>query len=142
MQGGRIMQPIAHGIDLVEVIRIGSMIESHGETFLKRCFTTDELEYAGDRRRRDEHLAARFAAKEAVLKALGTGLTNGIHWTDIEVRRAPDGAPSLALNGRAADVARGQGIDEWLISLSHTDSHAIASVIALGRIGDATVAEH
>jgi holo-[acyl-carrier protein] synthase len=127
-----LMRPLAHGIDLTEVARIGRMVAEHGDSFLSRCFTEPERAYAGDRKRRDEHLAARFAAKEAVLKALGTGWSNGIAWTDVEVVLLPSGQPTVHLSGRAAEVAAGRGITAWLLSLSHTETHAVASVIGTG----------
>lgn len=125
------MQVLAHGIDLVEVARIGRMVAEHGESFLSRCFTERERSYAGERKRRDEHLAARFAAKEAVLKALGTGWSNGIAWTDVEVVLLPSGQPTVNLSGRAGEIAFSQGVGRWLISLSHTETFAVASAIGL-----------
>ncbi len=129
------MHVVGHGADLVEVERIGAMLDEHGQRFLDRCFTPAEQAYKADSRRRVEHLAARFAAKEAVLKALGTGLTGGIAWTDIEVVNAPSGAPRIALRGAAADAAATLGATSWVVSLSHTETHALASVIALGGAG-------
>ncbi|MFM9994389.1 MAG: holo-ACP synthase [Phycisphaerales bacterium] len=127
------MNTIAHGIDLVEVARIARMLAEHGESFLDRCFTPGERRYAHESARRDEHLAARFAAKEATLKALGTGWRSGIAWTDVEVISEASGAPTLVLHGRAAEIARERGISGWLVSLSHTEHHAAASVIALAE---------
>jgi holo-[acyl-carrier protein] synthase len=122
-----------HGIDLVDVARIAAMIERHGETALARCFTAAERDYCDRQsRRRMEHYAARFAAKEAVLKALGTGWAKGIGWTDVEVRRDPAGRPTVQLHGRAAAIAAEQGIAAWQLSLSHTATQAIASAIAIG----------
>ncbi len=122
---------VRHGIDLVTVARISELLNRHGERFLDRCFTAHERAYAdGQTKRRAEHLAARFAAKEAVLKALGTGLADGISWTEIEVTRDGRGAPGVKLTGRAAKIAKRLGIAEWAISLSHTDELAMASVIA------------
>lgn len=129
------MHVVGHGVDLVEVARIGAMLDEHGQRFLDRCFTPAEQAYKADTRRRVEHLAARFAAKEAVLKALGTGLTGGIAWTDIEVVAEPNGSPRIALRGAAAAAASVLGVKSWLVSLSHTDAHAMASVIALGGAG-------
>jgi holo-[acyl-carrier protein] synthase len=126
------MPIVGHGIDLVEVARIRAMLYEHGQRFLDRCFTPAEQAYKADSRRRIEHLAARFAAKEAVLKALGTGLTGGIAWTDIEVISTASGAPKLALRGSAQTAAASLGITSWVVSLTHTDSLAMASVIALG----------
>ncbi|QDU71284.1 holo-ACP synthase [Mucisphaera calidilacus] len=122
---------IAHGVDITEVSRIRSLIEEHGDRFLNRCFTAEEAAYGKDSRRYAEHLAARYAAKEAVLKALGTGLADGIAWTDIEVTRAATGQPGVILRGRAAQIAQQLGIGRWSISLTHTESLAMASAIAI-----------
>lgn len=124
------MRIVGHGVDIVSVQRIAQMRAQHADRFIERCFTPAEWDYARDKRREGEHLAARFAAKEAVLKALGTGLTDGISWTDIEVTRSPDGRPGVRLSGRALEIATRLGIDAWHLSLSHADSLAIASVIA------------
>lgn len=128
------MAIVGHGIDLVEVARIERMLDEHGEQFLQRCFTQGERE-AGkpELRRRCEHLAARFAAKEAAMKALGTGLAGGISWTEIEVVRLASGAPELRVTGRAAEVAAARGIRRWHVTLSHTETMAVASVIAEGE---------
>lgn len=127
------MRTLAHGIDMVEVARIRAMLERHDQRFLERVFTKDEAAYAADHQRRPEHLAARFAAKEAALKALGTGWSSGVAWTEVEVCREPSGKPTLRLTGRAAVIAAEQGITQWLISITHTEQHAMASVIALGE---------
>ncbi len=127
------MTALAHGVDIVPVERIASMLEEHGERFLSRIFTEQERSYAdANPKRRIEHLAARFAAKEAVMKALGTGWGEGVGWKDIEVQRAVSGAPSVALHGKAAAVAAGRGLGEWRLSLSHGGGFAIASVVAMG----------
>lgn len=122
---------LGHGIDLVDVARLRRSVEEHGEHFLSRVYTPGEREYC-DRnlKRRFEHLAARFAAKEAVLKALGTGWSGGIAWTDVEVIRAADGKPSLKLHNVAAELATQRGMRSWHISLTHTETHAMASAIA------------
>ena len=126
------MNAVAHGIDLVEIDRISRMIADHGDRFLERVFTDAERAYAADSdKRRDERLAARFAAKEAALKAIGTGWRSGISWTDIEVVSTPSGAPELRVAGQAAVIAGQRGIGSWLVSLSHTEHAAIASVIGL-----------
>jgi len=127
------MRIIGHGIDLVEVARIAQTLERHGQSFLDRCFTPGEQAYATGRKRRDEHLAGRFAAKEAVLKALGTGWVGGIAWTDVEVVLLPTGQPTVALHGRAAQIAANQGVTSWFLSISHTDSHAMASALSQGE---------
>jgi holo-[acyl-carrier protein] synthase len=108
------------------------MLGDHGERFLERCFTAREAAYAGESRRRTEHLAARFAAKEAVLKALGTGLRDGMSWTEIEVVTLASGQPALVISGRVGEVAAQAGIVEWMLSLTHSGTHAMASVIAVG----------
>lgn len=125
---------VGHGIDLVEIARIERMLIDHGEQFLGRVFTAHEqgaAEALG--RRRTERLAARFAAKEATLKAIGTGLRSRMCWTDIEVVTLPTGAPSLRLSGEVGRVADQQGIRRWLISLSHAGGFAMASVLALSE---------
>ncbi len=125
---------ISHGIDLVDIARFERTLCDHPDRFLERCFCDGEREYADSRpKRRSQHLAARFAAKEAVMKAIGTGLANGVSWQEIEVVRLPSGAPALSVTGRAGEIALGLGITGWLISLSHTDSQAIASVIGVGE---------
>jgi holo-[acyl-carrier protein] synthase len=127
------MQLIAHGIDVVEIPRIAAMLQEHGRRFVERCFTDAERAYAESaRRRRPERYAVRFACKEAVLKALGTGWREGITWLDIEVRRRPSGQPAVELSGRTAQLARDLRIRSWLVSLSHGGTHAVASVIGCG----------
>lgn len=127
------MRIIRHGVDLVEVRRIAEMLERHGERFSTRVFTDDEQAYAeSGPRRRAERYAVRFACKEAVLKALGTGWKDGIAWRDIGVVREPSGAPRVRLTGRVAEIAAGLGLIEWQVSLSHTEAYAVASVIACG----------
>ncbi len=127
------MRTLGHGIDLVENERIAQMLERHGDRFLERCFTEGERDYAEKNPvRRIEHLAARFAAKEAALKAIGTGWRDGIAWTDVEVTRDAMGKPLLRVTGKVAQIAAEQGITRWLVSLTHTATHASASVIACG----------
>ncbi len=123
---------IRTGVDLIEIERVARAVARHGERFLGRIFTPGERSDCGDR---VESLAARFAAKEAVAKALGTGAwREGVCWTDMEVRRDPAGGPPrLLLHGRAAAVAQELGLVEWSVSLSHDRTHAIALVVALGR---------
>jgi holo-[acyl-carrier protein] synthase len=124
---------IGHGIDLVDVARIAASIDRHGQRLLDRVFTPAEQAYAAGSKRRMEHLAARFAAKEAALKALATGWRSGIAWTDVEVVSQPSGAPALRITGRAAEIAADRGVTAWHISLTHTEAQAMASVIACGR---------
>ncbi|MEM6331922.1 MAG: holo-ACP synthase [Planctomycetota bacterium] len=127
------MAIVGHGIDLVETRRIERLIERHGPRFLERVYTLDERSYCErDGKRRIEKLAARFAAKEAVLKAMGTGLTQGIAWTEVEVTRDPLGRPGVRLSGTAAAEASARGIGGWWLSLSHIEGHAVASAVAEG----------
>ena len=120
---------VGTGIDLVEVPRIAHSIERFGERFVRRVFTELEIRYCESRQNRAERYAARFAAKEAGLKALGTGLRMGINWRELEVRRNPGQRPTLYLSGRAAGVAAQLGARRISLSLSHTEQHAIAQVI-------------
>jgi len=130
------MRIIGHGIDLVEIGRITMMLQEHGNRFCRRCFTEAEQAYAdAAKQRRAERYAARFACKEAVFKALGTGWRDGIAWTDAAVVNEPSGRPRLELDGRCADVASRLGITHWLVSLTHVGGrpgYAAASVIACG----------
>lgn len=123
------MSIVGHGIDIVKIARIDAMQRAHGDHFLARCFTPDERAYSMRGKRSAEHLAARFAAKEAVLKALGTGWRDGIAWTDVEVVLDPAGKPGIRLFNVAAETARRLGIAHWSLSLSHTDELAVASAI-------------
>lgn len=124
---------LRHGVDIVEVKRIAEMFAEHGDAFWARCFTAAEREYCEQSKKRCyEHAAARFAAKEAVMKALGTGLADGLSWTNVEVVRDERGAPVVNLTGQAIAASRQLGIRHWAISLSHTENYAVASVIATG----------
>jgi holo-[acyl-carrier protein] synthase len=126
------MPIIGHGIDIVETSRIRNLVEEHGQRFLERCFTIAEQEYcAKNPKRYFEHLAGRFAAKEAVLKVLGTGWRGGIAWTDIEVLKENSGQPKIALTGECARIAENLGISRWHVSISHIETHATASAIGL-----------
>jgi holo-[acyl-carrier protein] synthase len=126
------MPIVGHGIDIVETARIRRMLEEHGQRFLDRCFTAPELGYcAKNPRRYVEHLAGRFAAKEAVLKVLGTGWRGGIAWTDIEILPEPSGQPKVGLSGECLRIATKLGISRWHVSISHIETHATASAIGL-----------
>jgi holo-[acyl-carrier protein] synthase len=114
------------GVDIVELHRIRRAVHRHGERFLERVYTESELAYCrGDVAR----LAARWAAKEAMSKALGTGW-RGIEWRELEVGREPSGRPLAVLHGRADALARELGLTRWSLSLSHGEDHAIAFVVA------------
>lgn len=122
---------VGHGVDLTVVARIERMLEDHGERFCERVFTAVERAYAdAGGRRRAERYAARFAAKEAAFKAIGTGWRSGIAWTDVEIVHGADGAPTLRVHGRFAEEARERGVTRWMVSLTHTDDLAMASVLA------------
>lgn len=123
------MPIIGHGVDIVEVPRIARMHADHGAHFLERCFTPAEQAYCLDHKNAAQHLAGRFAAKEAILKVLGTGWRGQIAWTDMEILNDPAGKPVLQLTAECARIAADLGIARWHLSISHTASHAIASAI-------------
>ncbi|MBX3418974.1 MAG: holo-ACP synthase [Pirellulaceae bacterium] len=125
------MQIIGIGTDLCECQRIAGMIQRHGETFLTKVYTAAEIEYCQPHRNSAISYAGRWAAKEAILKALGTGWARGIEWTNLEVLNQPGGQPVVNLTGRAAEVAAEKGISSVNISISHTDTLAIAFAIAV-----------
>lgn len=127
------MEIIGIGTDITEIERIERMVEKHEKTFLTRVFTPRELDYCGKGPTAGEHLAGRWAAKEAVLKAFGTGWSDGIAWTDVEVLSAPSGKPSIRLTGRAAEIALSSGIDAVLISITHCRTYAAAFAVAVGN---------
>lgn len=127
------MKILGIGTDIIECLRIAAMIEKHGELFLTRVYTPHEIEYCSARRAANQHYAGRFAAKEAVLKALGTGWTRGIQWQDIEVRNDLGGKPSIALGGGARELCLQQGISQVLITISHCRSFATAYALAVGK---------
>jgi holo-[acyl-carrier protein] synthase len=119
------------GIDVVEVERIASAIERHGESFLAKLFTADERAYCEAQKKSALNYAARFAAKEAVSKALGTGIGGQAGWLELEITRDPSGAPKLQLQGSAAEFAKHNGITEIQISLTHARDYAAANAIAI-----------
>ncbi|HMC09920.1 MAG TPA: holo-ACP synthase [Pirellulaceae bacterium] len=127
------MSIIGIGTDIIECLRIAKMIERHGEIFLTRVYTPHEIEYCTARKAATQHYAGRFAAKEAVLKALGTGWTRGIQWRDIEVRNEMGGKPHIALGGAARDLCEKLGITKVHITISHCRTHATAYALAVGQ---------
>ncbi len=129
------MHVLGIGTDIIEVARIGQMIEKHDELFLRRVYTAAEIDYCAGRKAAMQHYAGRWAAKEAALKALGTGWAKGIQWTDLEVANLPGGKPELRIHGAASRIAAEMGIFEMQISLSHCRAFAVAYVIALGEPG-------
>ena len=126
------MHIIGLGTDLVEVSRFRLAMERRGERLNERLFSDDERAYAAKQKDAAKSLAARFGAKEAVMKAMGVGLWK-FKLRDVEVVRAKSGAPSVALHGRAAEMAAERGIVDWQLSLTHTDTTALAIAIAIGR---------
>jgi holo-[acyl-carrier protein] synthase len=125
------MEIIGIGTDIVECLRIGRMIEQHGELFLHRVYTDREIRYCQARKRATEHFAGRWAAKEAILKCLGTGWRKGLAWTDMEVRNDHQGKPQVLLCGAAKDVAQRLGISDIHLSISHCRAYAVAYALAL-----------
>jgi holo-[acyl-carrier protein] synthase len=120
------------GIDMEEVGRVKGVIERQGERFLKRVYTEKERAYCEQFRDKYERYAARFAVKEAAMKALGTGWSRGVRWMDIEVVRFPGGRPRLALKGEAQKIAERLGVKNIAISITHTPKQAWAQVIFEG----------
>ncbi len=127
------MKIIGTGIDIVESARLAASIERHGERFLARLFTDGERQYCAAMNKPETFYAARFAAKEAVSKAFGTGIGAQLGWLDIDVRRKASGEPFVVLGGVGAVTARRLGITEILLTLSHSDHYAVAHALALGE---------
>jgi len=120
---------VGTGIDIAEVPRIEASIARFGDRFLRRVFTESEIRYCQSKANRVERYAARFAAKEAAMKAIGTGWNHGVAWRDVEVCRQPGGRPTIAFHGKAAEFAAKLGAVHIALSLSHTKEYAIAQVI-------------
>src|SRR4051812_43390687 len=126
------MSVLGIGVDLVENARIEHSLERFGERFLHRVFTAGEIAYAQSMKFPARHLAARFAAKEAVSKAFGTGIGKSMGWKDIDVRRKESGEPYVVLEGGAKILADARGVTNVSISLSHTEHHAMAVIVVEG----------
>jgi holo-[acyl-carrier protein] synthase len=127
------MEIIGIGTDIVECLRIGRMIEAHGEVFLRRVYTEREVRYCQARRRATEHFAAYWAAKEAVFKALGTAWRRDLSWTDIEVSPEVSGRLNVVLSGAARDLAQRLHVAEVLLSACHCRAYATAYALAVPR---------
>ena len=126
------MSVLGVGVDLVECARIQRSIDRFGDRFLHRVFTDGEIEYSMSMKFPARHLAARFAAKEAVSKAFGTGIGKAMGWRDIDVRKKPSGEPFLVFSGPAQELAAKRGVTAALSSLSHTEHHAMACIVLDG----------
>ena len=119
------------GTDIVECLRIREMIDRHGEQFIASVYTEREIRYCQRRKQATEHFAGRWAAKEAVLKSLGTGWRKGMAWTDIEVRNWPDGRPQVVMAAAVAEHAQAMNVSTIVLSISHCRAYATATAIAL-----------
>ena len=117
------------GVDLVETARIQESIDQYGDRFIRRLYTSGEINYCEKFKNRAERFAARFAAKEAAFKALGTGWREGVRWVDVEVSNLANGKPELLLHGRAEELARSMGVNRRFISISHADQYAVVQVV-------------
>ena len=120
---------VGSGIDLVEISRIQQSVQRFGQRFLNRVYTPAEQAYCLRKRNSAESLAARFAAKEAGAKALGTGISHGVSWLEIEVVREPTGRPTIRFHGRAAEIAKAMGVSHVALSITHTTTLSMASVV-------------
>ena len=125
------MEIVGIGSDIVECLRIGRMIEQHGELFLNRVYTEREISHCQSMKHATEHFAGHWAAKEAILKALGTSGRRGLAWTDVEVRNDPNGQPHVYVCGAAKEHARGLRISDILLTVSHCRAYATAYAIAV-----------
>jgi holo-[acyl-carrier protein] synthase len=117
------------GVDIAEVARVRAAIERRGEAFLQRVFTPAEIAYCEGFKNRFERYAGRFAAKEAAMKALGTGWRAGVRWVDLEIVREASGRPTLAISGEARKIAKRLGVKRIVLSITHTETQALAQVI-------------
>ena len=133
------MDIIGIGTDITECLRIARMIERHGELFINRVYTSEEIQYCQSRKQATQHFTGRWAAKESVLKALGTGWVRGISWRDIEIRNEPSGKPIVAVRGGAKEVVEQLGITKLLVTISHCRTHATAYAVAIGEGARGTV---
>jgi holo-[acyl-carrier protein] synthase len=133
------MRIVGHGIDIIECSRIAAVYERHGDRLLDRLLTPAEREYVTRRRSIIQHLAGRFAAKEAILKVLGTGWRGAIAWRDMEILNESSGEPHVRLTGECANVAKGKRITRVLVSITHTPAYAAASAIGVEERHDAAL---
>lgn len=120
---------VGTGVDITAIARIEEALQKHGERFAKRVCTPAEIAYCEKFKNPAERFAARFAAKEAAFKALGTGWNDGIRWVDVEITHSPSGKPELILRGRAKEIARRLGVTRTAVSISHSGHYVVALVI-------------
>ena len=121
------------GIDIIEIERVKRMISRYGEKFLTRIFTESEISYCENKAYPEIHFSARFSAKEAFLKALGTGLSGGIRWRDVETVNDDDGKPDIRYSGKAEEYARKNGVIKVHLSISHSRDYSFAMVALEGK---------
>jgi len=127
------MSVLGTGIDIVETARIRESLQRFGERFLQRCFLPGEIAYCQNMKFPERHLAARFAAKEAISKAFGTGIGKQLGWRDLEIARRDSGEPFVVLHNKALELARRRGVETVLVSLSHCNDYAAAQAVIVGK---------
>jgi holo-[acyl-carrier protein] synthase len=127
------MSVVGHGLDIIECSRVAEVMERHGDRFVERVLTPRERDYVDTKRDPVMHVAGRFAAKEAILKSIGTGWRGTVSWQDMEIINNTSGQPQVTLSGESARVAATLGIARILVSISHTPNYAAASAIAVSR---------
>ncbi|HID75825.1 MAG TPA: holo-[acyl-carrier-protein] synthase [Planctomycetaceae bacterium] len=127
------MNVIGIGTEITECLRIARMIERYGDLFINRIYTPEEIRYCRSRRRATQHFTGRWAAKEALLRAMGTGWVRGINWRDIEIRTGPGGQLVVAVRGGARELVEKRGVARLMVAISHCRTHAVAYAIALGK---------
>jgi holo-[acyl-carrier protein] synthase len=127
------MNVIGTGVDIVETARIRDSLEKFGDRFLSRCFLPDEIAYCQSMKYPELHLAARFAAKEAISKAFGTGIGKQLGWKDMEIRKHESGEPFAVLHGKGEQLARTRGVERVFVSLSHCKEYSAAHAVIVGR---------
>ena len=125
------MRILGIGLDIVETARMASAIAKYGDRFLEKVFLPDEIAHCKKRRHFEQAFGVRFAAKEAVSKAFGTGINSQMWWQDIEVRQKPSGEPFIVMHGKGAELAQQRGVTEVLVSLTHSQHYAVAQAIVL-----------
>lgn len=135
------MDIVGIGTDITECLRIARMIERHGELFINRVYTPAEIRYCRSRKQATQHYTGRWAAKEAILKALGTGWARGLSWRDIEILNEPGGKPVVGVRGGAKELIEQIGITKILVTISHCHTHATAYAIAISERAGGVITE-